>query len=71
MDGIDGVAGAEAIFVATSGVVLLNIASPYNSWLLVLVITAGACAGFLLINWPPAKILMGDGGSGLGSAHDF
>ena len=64
MDGIDGLAGSEAIFFATSGIVLLNIVSPYNNWSLVLVITAGACAGFLFFNWPPAKIFMGDGGSG-------
>lgn len=61
MDGIDGLAGAQAVFVAGAGgsLLALNGADGMPVWLL-----AAASAGFLLLNWPPAKIFMGDAGSG-------
>jgi Fuc2NAc and GlcNAc transferase len=66
MDGIDGLAAAQAICMLTlataiasmSGVSVLT--SP--TWLLAL-LTACACLGFLILNWPPARIFMGDVGS--------
>jgi Fuc2NAc and GlcNAc transferase len=66
MDGIDGIAGSEAVLVAGGGFIILlfttvgtgaGIATPF------LLLTAGA-AGFLVWNWPPARIFMGDAGSG-------
>ena len=76
MDGIDGLAGTEAIFVAV-GAGLIAIAgigskeyaiSPlesYDKTIIVLQLTlAFSILGFLLYNWPPAKIFMGDSGSG-------
>lgn len=63
MDGIDGLAGSEAVFVAGGGGLFLFWAGAgslaWVCWLL-----AAACLGFLLWNWPPAKIFMGDVGSG-------
>jgi Fuc2NAc and GlcNAc transferase len=63
MDGIDGLAGMEAVCVsAFGGTLLFRGGLPSNSqlsWLL-----AAASLGFLLWNWPPAKIFMGDVGSG-------
>ncbi len=63
MDGIDGLAGMEAVCVSVFGGILLfhgGLASYSQlSWLL-----AAASLGFLLWNWPPAKIFMGDAGSG-------
>jgi Fuc2NAc and GlcNAc transferase len=63
MDGTDGIAGVEAVTVATvSGFFCMagGLAMPgYVYWLLAAVVT-----GFLLWNWPPAKIFMGDAGSG-------
>ncbi|RXJ84879.1 glycosyltransferase family 4 protein [Arcobacter sp. CECT 8985] len=57
LDGIDGYAGSEAIFLALAGFVLFA-----DSHFLVLV----ACvAGFLILNWHKAKIFMGDVGSTL------
>lgn len=63
MDGIDGIAGIEAITVSFGGGGLF--------WLIdqpVLAIAplllAAAVAGFLVWNFPPAKIFMGDVGSG-------
>lgn len=64
MDGIDGIAASEALFIVGAGVALTATqGGPLD------VVAAGlafgaACAGFLLWNWPPAKIFMGDVGSG-------
>jgi Fuc2NAc and GlcNAc transferase len=63
MDGIDGIAGSQAVFVATTGALLSATGGEpgLNACLYGL---AGACAGFLVWNWPPAKVFMGDVGSG-------
>lgn len=62
MDGIDGLAASEAVFVALAGAVFLFAeGQTHLGWLLVFF--ASACGGFLVFNWPPAKIFMGDVGS--------
>ena len=61
MDGIDGIAASEGIFIALAGAAL-SLAG-YGVAPAALVIAA-SCAGFLWWNWPPAKIFMGDVGSG-------
>lgn len=65
MDGIDGIAASEAVFAASSAAGLLLLTTPDQapavSWLALL---AAAALGFLLWNWPPARIFMGDVGSG-------
>ncbi|MES2358490.1 MAG: glycosyltransferase family 4 protein [Gemmatimonadota bacterium] len=63
MDGIDGLASAEAVAVGVAGAVLLTLAGSYGLALLVTTV-AGAAAGFLAWNWTPARIFMGDVGSG-------
>ncbi|MHB8223804.1 MAG: MraY family glycosyltransferase [Desulfurivibrionaceae bacterium] len=64
MDGIDGIAGIEAITVCLSGGFLVWLAAPeMNAWVWPIVLAA-AVAGFLPWNWPPARIFMGDSGSG-------
>ncbi|MFO6423858.1 MraY family glycosyltransferase [Motilimonas sp. KMU-193] len=65
MDGIDGLAGAEALIVCVVMAALYFIDDKqwtYNIGLVLIV--AMASAGFLCWNFPPAKIFMGDGGSG-------
>ena len=62
MDGIDGIAAAEAAFVAGAGLLLAWLAGTEASPLLLLAL--GAALGFLIINWPPARLFMGDAGSG-------
>ena len=62
MDGTDGIAASEAVFVsaALAGYLYfidLTLFSVTSS-------LAAACLGFLLWNWPKAKIFMGDVGSG-------
>jgi len=63
MDGIDGIAGSEAVTVATFGG-LLSLVSGNSSVALLCFGLALSVAGFLYWNWPPAKIFMGDVGSG-------
>lgn len=63
MDGIDGLASVEAICVTTGGALLYLISGDQLTALPVLLL-AFSVAGFLLWNFPPAKIFMGDGGSG-------
>jgi Fuc2NAc and GlcNAc transferase len=63
MDGIDGIAGVEAMFVAGAGGVMLLLSGATGLGLAAL-FTAAAVAGFLVWNWPPARIFMGDVGSG-------
>lgn len=58
MDGSDGLAAGQAVFVLT-GLVLLD---EKTTWLALPAI--GALAGFLLLNLPPARIFLGDTGSG-------
>jgi Fuc2NAc and GlcNAc transferase len=64
MDGIDGIAATEAIFITCAAVLAGLIRGwpaevPAASWVL-----AFASAGFLCWNWPPAKVFLGDVGSG-------
>lgn len=62
MDGIDGIAASEALFVATA---LAGLIFPLDSRLAMMAAGLGVCSlGFLIWNWPPAKIFMGDVGSG-------
>ena len=62
MDGIDGIAGVEAATVAFGAALLLWLSGHASQALLMLVVGAGSL-GFLVWNWPPAKIFMGDVGS--------
>lgn len=64
MDGIDGLAGSEAVFVATAGALLLETFEPNTSAATAAWILAAASLGFLVWNWPRATIFMGDSGSG-------
>jgi Fuc2NAc and GlcNAc transferase len=64
MDGIDGIAGLEAVTAGTVGAVLsLRHPSAGHEWMPPAMLAAAAL-GFLRWNWPPARIFMGDVGSG-------
>jgi len=63
MDGIDGIAGVEAVTVAAGGALLWWLAGQGTGWIAGAVFAA-CVAGFLVWNFPPAKIFMGDAGSG-------
>ncbi|MDD4914231.1 MAG: glycosyltransferase family 4 protein [Methylococcales bacterium] len=62
MDGTDGLAASEAVFVSSSLAVYLHFFDPLLCKLAI--VLASASLGFLLWNWPKAKIFMGDVGSG-------
>lgn len=64
MDGIDGLAGVEAITVCVGAALLYWLGTPgVAAWSAPLLLFA-AVAGFLFWNFPPAKVFMGDSGSG-------
>jgi len=69
MDGIDGIASMEAICILLGGMIVLYWGSLYSlnpypgktfliSWILIASLT-----GFLILNWSPARVFMGDIGS--------
>ena len=62
MDGIDGIAASEAIFVACGGACFSWLNGLENLSFISLILAAST-AGFLILNWAPAKIFMGDVGS--------
>jgi len=64
MDGIDGIAASEAVFVAAGGAALCLWAGGWSDALAAGFVLAAACAGFLPWNWSPARIFLGDVGSG-------
>jgi Fuc2NAc and GlcNAc transferase len=64
MDGIDGLAAIEAITAAGAAAVLLA-AGGHIGLALAAGLVAASALGFLPWNWPPARIFMGDVGSGL------
>ena len=64
MDGIDGIAASEAVFILAAGALVACWSGAPGSVPATCVTIAAACAGFLARNWPPAQIFMGDVGSG-------
>jgi UDP-N-acetylmuramyl pentapeptide phosphotransferase/UDP-N-acetylglucosamine-1-phosphate transferase len=59
MDGIDGMAGGVAVAAGLAWMVLsFNVQSSFVFWIALSI--AASSLGFLLHNWPPAKIFMGD-----------
>ena len=62
MDGIDGLAASEAIFVSCAGAYFSELYG-LESIAITSLILAASITGFLLLNWPPATIFMGDVGS--------
>lgn len=66
MDGIDGIAASQAIVILLGGLAIALsgdptfLATPFG---LLALITAAATGGFLVMNWSPARIFMGDAGS--------
>jgi UDP-N-acetylmuramyl pentapeptide phosphotransferase/UDP-N-acetylglucosamine-1-phosphate transferase len=61
IDGIDGLIGLQAVIFGIHLAALAGLDSPGG---MVGVTLAAGAAGFLLWNWPPARIFLGDVGSG-------
>lgn len=62
MDGIDGIAGVQAL-TASAGWCALGVISGEASIAVFACLIFAASLGFLIFNWQPAKIFMGDAGS--------
>ncbi len=63
MDGIDGIAALQAVFVCAAAALLSWQGGHDGSYALYCLLLAAAHAGFLLWNFPPARLFMGDAGS--------
>jgi Fuc2NAc and GlcNAc transferase len=59
LDGIDGYAGTQAALAGLGFCIFGNATLMATSLALI-----GACLGFLILNWHPARVFMGDVGSG-------
>ena len=62
MDGIDGIASSEVVFVAAALAGFMFAVDTHLAFIAAAL--AVSSLGFLCWNWPPAKIFMGDVGSG-------
>jgi UDP-N-acetylmuramyl pentapeptide phosphotransferase/UDP-N-acetylglucosamine-1-phosphate transferase len=62
MDGIDGISGVEAVAIGLGAALAAWLAGTYQEIGCGLAL-AGAAAGFLVWNWHPARIFLGDVGS--------
>jgi Fuc2NAc and GlcNAc transferase len=64
MDGIDGLAAGQTVTVAGAAGILMVLTGGAQPAATLALLLAGCAAGFLVLNWPPARIFMGDVGSG-------
>lgn len=65
MDGINGIAGIEAVTVCLGGAVIFTLSPGENLiWMAPTLLLAVSVSGFLIWNFPVARIFMGDAGSG-------
>ncbi len=62
IDGMDGLAGAISCIALLTLGAMATLMGRYDT-AVVAIVAAAAVAGFLVHNWPPAKIFMGDSGS--------
>lgn len=63
MDGVDGMAATETVFICVGVFIVGYIIDLQESWILLATLLAGATFGFVYLNWYPAKIILGDVGS--------
>lgn len=63
MDGIDGLASAEALCACLGSALIYRVTGHAEPFWVALLLSS-AVAGFLCWNYPPARIFMGDAGSG-------
>ncbi len=66
MDGIDGLAGMQAfsmLMIAATLIIFIHPEALREPIWILLLCTASATLGFLILNWAPAQIFMGDIGS--------
>lgn len=64
MDGTDGMAASEGLFWGVTASAFCLSAGVAGASAVLAPCVAGVCLGFLVYNWPPASVFMGDVGSG-------
>ena len=65
MDGIDGIAGVEALtLMLSAALIVASFGAGSRDEVNLFLLLAFSVGGFLCWNWPPARIFMGDVGSG-------
>jgi Fuc2NAc and GlcNAc transferase len=63
MDGVDGMASSGAIFSSLTLALVLSLTSNSVELIPIFILIATTVSGFIIFNWPPATIFMGDAGS--------
>lgn len=63
MDGIDGIAALQCIFICSAAALLSWLTAGDSQYALFCLLLGAAHTGFLVWNWPPARMFMGDAGS--------
>jgi Fuc2NAc and GlcNAc transferase len=63
IDGIDGMAVSGAIFISLSLAILLILLNGSLALIHIFALIVIVSSGFIIFNWPPASIFMGDSGS--------
>lgn len=63
MDGIDGLAGSEAVAIAVGYAAIAWLIAPGGTSTSLALLLAAAMLAYLCWNWHPARVLMGDAGS--------
>lgn len=63
MDGIDGIAGLQCLLACAGAALLAWFGAGAADYVVFCLLLAAAQLGFLLWNWPPARLFMGDAGS--------
>jgi Fuc2NAc and GlcNAc transferase len=63
MDGIDGLAAGQCLLACSAGALLSWQGDAQGSYPVFCLLLAASHGGFLLWNWPPARLFMGDAGS--------
>jgi len=63
MDGVDGMAASGAIFSSLTLALILFLSDNSVELIPIFILIATTVSGFIIFNWPPATIFMGDAGS--------
>ena len=63
MDGVDGMAASGAFFVTGTLTLLMLLINGSFELAVLFFVLMSSVGGFMVFNWPPAKIFMGDSGS--------
>ena len=63
IDGVDGLAASMTIFISLTLALVLFFTENIDYLTTLFILLAGVVGGFIVFNWPPASIFMGDAGS--------